>query len=270
MALAYFPFYPADWLSSASVKRLPREARSMYLDLLCYMWQEKDCSLPSEITDLCAILDTDRSPIVQRIVDTTMQVSDDGARITNARLKMEHDKANDIYQKQVNGGIARAKSMWGKKNPSNRSPNRSPNRSGVASADRSPTPNQNQNQNQNQKEKNIYLRFVLLTKDEEEKLREKLTVHFQIFLDRLDGYIGQIGTQKAAKYKSHYDTILNWWRKDIAEGKISGTTASPQAQRKCPNCGSVTWNSQIGRECNECRTGEVKKTLKALGLGKEP
>ena len=36
-------------------------------------------------------------------------------------------------------------------------------------------------------------------------------------LERLDSYIGQIGVKKAAKYVSHYDTILNWWRKDNPE-----------------------------------------------------
>jgi len=213
MGLAYFPFYPADWLSSAAVKRLPREARSMYLDLLCFMWQENDCSLPSDLADLCAILDTDRSPIVQRIVDTTMSVSDDGLRITNPRLKIEHDKANDIYQKQVAGGQARAKSMWGKKNPAGRSPNRT----AIARTDRSPTPNQNQNQNQKkilgEGTKARHLDFVFLTPDEYSKLKADLNGKAEEMIARLNDYIGS----KGVKYKSHYHTILNWWRKDHPE-----------------------------------------------------
>lgn len=69
-----------------------------------------------------------------------------------------------------------------------------------------------------------YGEFVLLSKDEFVKLQALLGSRFQSYLDRLDGYIGQIGVKKATqKYRSHYHTIRNWHRKDIEEGKISGT-----------------------------------------------
>ena len=43
------------------------------------------------------------------------------------------------------------------------------------------------------------------------------------YIERLDGYIGQIGEQKAkARYKSHYDTMLNWYRKDLSKGGAAG------------------------------------------------
>lgn len=77
---------------------------------------------------------------------------------------------------------------------------------------------------------------VLLTQSEHDSLKEKLNGNAQSYIERLDGYIGQIGTKKAAaRYRSHYHTILNWWRKDVAEGKAAGQPA-PDTRPKCSRC----------------------------------
>lgn len=73
-------------------------------------------------------------------------------------------------------------------------------------------------------EKSRHLDFVWLTSGEYDKLRATTGNLTQGFIERLNGYIGQIGEAKArAKYTSHYHTILNWYRKDKAEGKYHGT-----------------------------------------------
>ena len=70
-------------------------------------------------------------------------------------------------------------------------------------------------------EKTLHLRYVMLTPTESDSLKKRMGDVAQEYIERLDGYIGQIGVEKAlAKYKSHYDTMLNWYRKDIKEGKI--------------------------------------------------
>jgi hypothetical protein len=56
-----------------------------------------------------------------------------------------------------------------------------------------------------------------------EKLGEQLTGDL---IERLDGYIAQIGVQVAAKkYVSHYDTMLNWHRKDEKQGGFNGNNS---------------------------------------------
>lgn len=66
-----------------------------------------------------------------------------------------------------------------------------------------------------------HLDFVWLSRPDYNRLAERIGYHLQGFIERLNGYIGQIGEKKAAaKYTSHYHTILNWYRKDIEEGKI--------------------------------------------------
>lgn len=64
--------------------------------------------------------------------------------------------------------------------------------------------------------KQTFLEFVELTQEEHEKLNERLgETQTKKYIERLNGYIGQIGVAKAKnKYVSHYHTILNWWRND--------------------------------------------------------
>jgi len=64
-------------------------------------------------------------------------------------------------------------------------------------------------------------KLVYLSDGDYEKLKQKLNGLSQDYIERLDGYIAQIGVQAASKkYKSHYATMLNWHRKDVKEGKI--------------------------------------------------
>lgn len=66
------------------------------------------------------------------------------------------------------------------------------------------------------------LDYVWLTSDEWVRLSERMGMkNLTAFIERLNGYIGQIGEKKAAaKYRSHYHTILNWYRRDLDDGKI--------------------------------------------------
>lgn len=67
--------------------------------------------------------------------------------------------------------------------------------------------------------KNYFSEFVLLTKEEHQKLISSLGKDkTNEMINRLNDYIGQIGVAEAnKKYVSHYHTILNWVRKDVKE-----------------------------------------------------
>jgi len=89
--------------------------------------------------------------------------------------------------------------------------------------DKSHTINNNDNkENKDNKEKynkEKYLDFVLLTKEEYQKLIEKFgKSEADDRIDRLNTYIGS----KGVKYKSHYYTILNWARKDKPASQEEG------------------------------------------------
>jgi hypothetical protein len=70
-----------------------------------------------------------------------------------------------------------------------------------------------------------YLRHVFLLDEEFQSMKEKLGEQLAAdLIERLDGYIAQIGEKTASKkYVSHYDTMLNWHRNDQKKGGFNGS-----------------------------------------------
>jgi hypothetical protein len=80
--------------------------------------------------------------------------------------------------------------------------------------------------------KTLFLEFVRLTEKEHQKLVENMGEPLTMeYIERLNGYIGQIGEKQAAKkYTSHYHTISNWWRKDGRPKGASPPHNNPETQ----------------------------------------
>jgi hypothetical protein len=90
-----------------------------------------------------------------------------------------------------------------------------------------------------------FLAFVRMTKSEHSALVAKLGEQpAEQYIERLNGYIGQIGEEAAQKkYRSHYYTILNWVKLDekrtgkagrsggLYEGRESRTRAAGDSQQ---------------------------------------
>lgn len=77
------------------------------------------------------------------------------------------------------------------------------------------------NQSRPDQLKECYGDFVTLTPDERARLTERLGEPDTLrYIDRLNEYIGQIGPKTADKrYKSHYHTILSFYRRDAEKHK---------------------------------------------------
>lgn len=56
--LPYFPFYGSDWLGDSMVRRMPLEARGVYIDLLCHAW-DAGC-IPSDRDEIAHMLGIQR------------------------------------------------------------------------------------------------------------------------------------------------------------------------------------------------------------------
>lgn len=73
-------------------------------------------------------------------------------------------------------------------------------------------------------EKVRHLEFVFLTEEENKKLKQLLNGKHDDYIQRLNDYIGQIGTKAAAKkYRSHFHTLKNWYAKDLEKPKPKGS-----------------------------------------------
>lgn len=75
----------------------------------------------------------------------------------------------------------------------------------------------------NDADKRRYLDYVLLSDTEHTKLKDLLNGKTDEYIDRLNGYIGQIGIKAAAKkYRSHFHTIKNWYTRDQTNPPAKG------------------------------------------------
>lgn len=50
-----FPFYVKDWLSSPKINLMTPAQEGAYIRLLCYAWEDQDCSLPDDDTALAQL-----------------------------------------------------------------------------------------------------------------------------------------------------------------------------------------------------------------------
>jgi len=87
-----FQFYPKDWLTSETVRRMSMEQRGVYITLLCHQWLEG--SLPADMGTLARVSQV--SPKLLRgsfreALGKTFLLSGDG-RLRNPRLELERVK----------------------------------------------------------------------------------------------------------------------------------------------------------------------------------
>jgi uncharacterized protein YdaU (DUF1376 family) len=102
----YFPLYPGDWLSSSTRVRLTVEERGAFWDLIFYMWQTEECSLPDDQAVLAAY-----SGLGERWPDVGKKLLDigfvkHGSRWVNRRLKKERRKVEERSLKAAKAGVS--------------------------------------------------------------------------------------------------------------------------------------------------------------------
>ena len=78
--------------------------------------------------------------------------------------------------------------------------------------------NKTKNKKEIIKEKFGEFQNVLLTSEEFDKLKSRLSEQTENYIERLSNYIASTGK----RYKSHYATILNWVQKDNQNNKTGG------------------------------------------------
>lgn len=102
-ALPYLKFYPGDWLSSATVRRMSPEARGLYWDLLAVAWQEG--GLPADPSTLAGWLGLTprRFKRIWSEIESCW-VSDGNGGLVNPRQERERAEAEEIYEKRVRAG----------------------------------------------------------------------------------------------------------------------------------------------------------------------
>lgn len=107
--LPYFPFYPADWISSPRIMCLTLAQQGAYMRLLCACWMSGDCSLPDDHQKLSMISGL---PVeeVQTLGPFLGPHPTKTGHITNERLMKEWEKAHWISDMRSQAGKKSGKS----------------------------------------------------------------------------------------------------------------------------------------------------------------
>jgi uncharacterized protein YdaU (DUF1376 family) len=111
-----FQFYPKDWLSDVKVMSMTPAQRGIYIQLLCFMWLEDDCSLPSS-TEFLSTLTNGLQPDIEVVKKCFYE---DGGRLHQKRLCKEKKKQEEYRQKASIGGKNSAARRWGKASVENK------------------------------------------------------------------------------------------------------------------------------------------------------
>lgn len=119
-----FQFYPADWLADYKVKRLSREAKSDYFEVLCHMWHDSDDQstfpldtkslagiwglTPEEAVDAISVLLDPSCPMFRVVRRQGVEY------LQSKRFAKEKKRISEYHEKQSAAGKKGAERRWGK------------------------------------------------------------------------------------------------------------------------------------------------------------
>lgn len=108
-SLPYFPFYPADWLSSPRIMCLTLAQQGAYMRLLAVCWMSGDCSLPEDPQKLAVLsgLPIEEVPALGLFLGPHPQKT---GFLTNERLYKEWKKAQWVSDMRAQAGKKSGKS----------------------------------------------------------------------------------------------------------------------------------------------------------------
>ena len=222
-----FLFFPNDWLSSPDLNSCSLEAQGLWIKMLCYIYQSPKKGvllLPSgkqieskTLAKLCGEEEQKISILLSELEETgTFSRLEDGT-IYCRRVKRESDLIEARREAGRLGGLKQKRSKDESKseatleNEDESIIQPTSNNINVTEVDKLPE--------KEKPTKEKFSEFVLLKKEEHEKLVERLGEEgTKKMIERLNNYIGSSGR----RYKSHYHTILQWAEKDKKENKTDG------------------------------------------------
>lgn len=105
--LPYFPFYPADWVSSPRIICSTLAQQGAYIRLLCMCWLSEDCSIPADrhqLSALSGLPDSDLDGVLQFFIPCTSSTRPLSRSLTNERLLKEWKKAHWISDMRSQAG----------------------------------------------------------------------------------------------------------------------------------------------------------------------
>ena len=101
-----FNAYPNNWLASARIAAMLPEQEGAYFRLLCYQWNSEDQTIPADDESLAARsrLNGRWQSLGAKVRACFHAVADQPDKLRNERLWHEHQRIEDLRERQAEGG----------------------------------------------------------------------------------------------------------------------------------------------------------------------
>lgn len=107
--LPYFPFFPADWLSSPTIQCATLEEQGAYVRILCACWLSNDCTVKDDSSTLSKLSGLPEHSLTF-VRSVLVQHPSIEGHLTNKRLLDEFKKAQRFIAQKVQAGKKSGKS----------------------------------------------------------------------------------------------------------------------------------------------------------------
>ncbi len=210
-------FYVDDWLSSPDLSSCSLTAQGLWMRMICYMFYSPLrgvllLSSGKQIdSKMLAKLVGEDEQIVSKLLNE-LETAGVFSRLDNKEIicrRMYRETQLSLIRSEAGrkGGLKAKGKQVVEDEEEDEEVLPHPNSKNL--------PDEDKLQKKEKPTKEKFLEFVLLTKEERQKLIEKLGENkTKEMIERLNNYIGSKGKQ----YKSHYHTILAWLSKDDKGG----------------------------------------------------
>jgi uncharacterized protein YdaU (DUF1376 family) len=113
MNAPYFPLFVNNWLGSSRISALTPAEEGAYIRLLCYEWNDQDCSLPTD-DDALASLSRLGTAWPKSAARLRALFDLENGRLYNPKLLSLRIEADKLREKKHAGGVAGMLSRWHK------------------------------------------------------------------------------------------------------------------------------------------------------------
>jgi len=225
-------WYPEAWKSSPKVTAMPAAARAGYFDLLCAVWLN-GASLPNDDAMLRACSRLTPSEWKRHRMSILAMFTVEDGEIKNERLTREYDKTIEKIEKRK----AAADARWGNKQKQSTSNANALQMESNADASRTRSRTRDTDKKKELPTgvpkkptttkdlvpiRHAFGEFgkVQLSEAEHESLVEKLGHELTAtYIEAVDGWVAERPNEAKRKNRDFKATILNWHRRDVAEGR---------------------------------------------------
>ncbi len=210
-------YFPHDYQASEDKKigklkiKLGHEGVGIFWELVEFLHRTKNQEyLVEDISILAFELRVKEETLKSVLFDFELFESD-GVKFWSNRIRENLLKRQEIIDKRAEAGRKGMASRWGKNNTVITSNNKAITKNNKEKEKKGKKRKRNEKKEEKIIKKEKHLDFVFLSSEEEKKLYKALgQLTTEDYIERLNNYIGSHGKE----YKSHYHTILSWWRKN--------------------------------------------------------